>query len=325
MKKLIRINFSDFWRSFDKEDNYFTRLLRPHYHLEISDDPDFLIYSCYNTEGRLHWRNGVRRSAAKEFRNYKCIRIFYTSENVRPNFRECDYAFTYDYVDNPNHHRLPFYGLYEPQHKLPFVEEADKHPLIKTESFDPERILLEKTRFCNFLYSNRHAQKREDFFHKLSKYKKVDSGGSRLNNIGRKVKHKLSFLKKYKFTIAFENFSHPGYTTEKIYQPMLVNSLPIYWGNPLIHQDFNTKSFLNYHDFENDDALIEKIIEIDQNEELYLDYLKQPYFPNNRVNPFIDPHKVLSQFHYIFSHDKVPVAQNRFFFWRQPVQARLAR
>ena len=30
----------------------------------------------------------------------------------------------------------------------------------------------------------------------------------------------------------------------------MVNSLPIYWGNPLIHREFNTKSFVNYHDFE---------------------------------------------------------------------------
>ena len=41
------------------------------------------------------------------------------------------------------------------------------------------------------------------------------------------------------FTIAFKNDSYPGYTTEKIYEPMYVNSLPIYSGNPLVYRDFN--------------------------------------------------------------------------------------
>ncbi len=57
---------------------------------------------------------------------------------------------------------------------------------------------------------------RNNFFLKISKYKKVDSGGLALNNIGYIVKNKLEFIKDYKFTIAFENSSYSGYTTEKI-------------------------------------------------------------------------------------------------------------
>lgn len=315
MNKPIKINFSDFWKSFDKEDNYFTRLLSPHYDLEISNDPDFLIYSCYDEEGRLHWGQDSRKSAAKVFKKYKCIRIFYTSENVRPNFKQCDYGFSYDYLDSANHYRLPFYGFYEPKHKLPFVGVGDVHPLVKDENFDWEKVAREKTKFCNFVYSNRHAKNREVFFDKLSKYKKVDAGGRRLNNIGKPVADKLSFISQYKFTIAFENFSRPGYTTEKIYQPMLVNSLPIYWGNPLIEKDFNRKSFLSYYDFESEEELIERIVEIDRNDDLYLEYLKQPYFTGNKVNPFIDASNVLKQFDYIFNNEKVPVAQKKMFFF----------
>ena len=38
-------------------------------------------------------------------------------------------------------------------------------------------------------------------------------------------------------TIAFENSSFPGYTTEKIFEPMLEGSIPIYWGNPRVDED----------------------------------------------------------------------------------------
>jgi len=144
--------------------------------------------------------------------------------------------------------------------------------------------------------------KRIKFFHKLSKYKKVDSGGKVLNNIGGRVKDKLTFIKDYKFTIAFENASFPGYTTEKLVQPMFVDSLAIYWGNELVHNDFNPKSFLNYLDFKSEDELIQKIIEVDQTDELYIEYLKQPYFHNNVVNEYVNPENVLKQFEYIFSN-----------------------
>ena len=72
-----------------------------------------------------------------------------------------------------------------------------------------------------------------DFFVKLSKYKQVDSGGRTLNNIGGPVEDKMEFIKDYRFVISFENAEYPGYTTEKIIQPMFVDSIPIYWGNPL--------------------------------------------------------------------------------------------
>ena len=101
----------------------------------------------------------------------------------------------------------------------------------------------------------------------------------------------MEFLKKYKFTIAFENESFPGYTTEKIFEPMLVNSIPIYWGNPEIHRDFNTESFISYHDFNNEKELIDYIIEVDNNDELYLQILEQPYFKDNIVNEDVDEEK----------------------------------
>ena len=74
---------------------------------------------------------------------------------------------------------------------------------------------------------------------------------------------KIDFLKPYKFNIAFENRSLPGYTTEKIFEPMLARCLPIYWGNPLINEEFNPRSLLNAADYHDDDALIGKVRELE--------------------------------------------------------------
>jgi len=271
MKKKVKINFTDFWSRFDKTDNLFWNLLSKHYELELSDEPDILFYSYFG----------------QDFRNYNCIRILFQGENVRPNFKECDFAFSFDYIsNNPKNYRLPLYVLYDDVKKLTLPK-------------NPKEIAKEKTKFCAFVVSNKYCNKRIDFFHKLSKYKKVDSGGKILNNIGGPIENKIDFIKDYKFTIAFENSSYPGYTTEKIFQPMLVNSIPIYWGNPSVNNDFNTKSFLNYHDYSSDEKLIEQIIALDNDDEQYHRMLEQPYFHNNLVNEYVEESNIENQLKYI--------------------------
>jgi len=104
---------------------------------------------------------------------------------------------------------------------------------------------------------------------------------------------KIEFLKRYKFNIAFENASLPGYTTEKLVEAMAARCLPIYWGNPLIHREFNPKSFLNYLDFPHEDALIARIVALDESDALYRQHLAETYFPHNRPNEFFNLDRVL--------------------------------
>ena len=48
-------------------------------------------------------------------------------------------------------------------------------------------------KFCNFVASNGNCKERNDFVTELSKYKKVDSGGRWMNNIGYAVPDKRKF------------------------------------------------------------------------------------------------------------------------------------
>ena len=61
----------------------------------------------------------------------------------------------------------------------------DPQKLLK-EGENLEQIMAGKTKFCGFLagYANRKTRVRNEFFHKLCKYKKVDSAGGALNNVG---------------------------------------------------------------------------------------------------------------------------------------------
>lgn len=89
--------------------------------------------------------------------------------------------------------------------------------LVRRTSHLSDQELLNR-KFCSFVVSNSQFSDplRKRFFERLCKYKKVDSGGRYLNNIGGPVRDKLAFCRGYKFNIAFENSSVDGYTTEKI-------------------------------------------------------------------------------------------------------------
>jgi len=284
----IRIDFCDCFPNTNKTDNYLFNLLEERFDVELSGDPDFLIYSPYGHAHRLH----------------SCVRIFYSGESDRPDYRECDYSIASIQLDDPRHLQLPFYVAY-----------GGPEEIIKRND-EPEKILASKTRFCSFViggYNPRTTHNRVAFFEKLSKCKRVDSAGKKFNNIGgggpRDSRSKIEFLRSYKFNIAFENRSLAGYTTEKIFEPMVARCLPIYWGDPTINEQFNPHSFLNRAGFPNDEALIEKIIELDNDDAKYLEYLRQPYFYNDQPNRYFNRQRALDFFEKIFTQKIVPVAQ----------------
>ena len=292
----IRLDLCDFWPGFPKTNNFFCRLLRERFDLEICDSPDFLIFAD---------------PGQHQHRVHNCVKIYVAQEVFRPDFRWYDYAFTCHELDDPRNLRMPFY-----------VMARDQKSIIRSEENIAE-IMAGKTRFCSFVVSNarrRKTHKRVEFFHRLCQYKQVDSGGAALNNIGRVIPYgmepKLEFIRPSKFNIAFENNSVPGYTTEKIVDAMMARCVPIYWGNPKIAEEFNPKSFLNYHDFPNEEALIEKIIELDQDDAKYMEYLRQPYFHNNQPNEFYSHKRLLDQFEKIFTTPITPVSRGRY-----PLQA----
>jgi len=290
MKQIIQIDFCDFGNYINKTNNYLYNVLSERYNLELRDQPDFLIYSCDGHSHRL--QSGVK--------------IWYSGESNMPDFRECDYSLACVRLNDPRHLELPLY-----------VGHGEAQEIIKKND-NPERLLAANTRFCSFVISGYNPRKngnRVEFFKKLSKYKQVDSGGRLFNNIGGPIpggtREKMEFLRAYKFNIAFENRSLPGYTTEKIFEPMVARCLPIYWGDPTINEHFNPGSFLNRADFPSDEALIEKIIELDQDDEKYLAYMRQPYFYKDEPNRYFNRQRVQDFFADIFTRKITPVSRKK--------------
>lgn len=281
--KPIRIWFTDMWPNFDFKQNHFTYYLSQHFNIEINHNPDFLIHSIYT----------------KNYLNYNCYRICYTGENTRPDFTKSDFHIGFDFNDNPFYLRWPLFLMNKYAPELLLKEK------------DINSIIAQKKKFCSFVASNDQAKERIELFQMLSNYKRVDSGGKVLNNIGSPVADKLEFLKESKFNIAYENSSHPGYTTEKIFEAFLTNNIPVYWGNPEINKDFNEKAFINAHNFKTTKDLVEYIKYIDEDESAYRSMLQESCFVNNEIPEQFQISRFISFFDSIFqqARRKKPVSK----------------
>lgn len=256
--KTIKIDFVGFWPEFNKQDNFIYNKLKCKYNVQISENPDYVISSCFSSE----------------YLKYDCIRIFYTGENISPDFNVFDYAIGYDYLQFEDRYmRLPNYFITD-TYADDMVRMQEKH-------LYNENILDTKEEFCSFVVSKGEGYvdpRREEFFKLLCRYKKVNSGGRFLNNIGlpEGVSDKFSFQKKHKFAIAFENVSHNGYTTEKIVQAFAAKTVPIYWGDPKISEVFNKAAFIDCSQYKDFDTVISFIRKLDQDDKLYLKMLNTP-------------------------------------------------
>lgn len=244
----------------------------------VLDDinPDYLIYSVF---GDSHLE-----------KTGKCIKIFYTGENIRPDFNLCDYAIGFDFMNFGDRYiRFPFY----------YLTQNSKY--LSSESRETNQFVTKES-FCSFVVSNNaNADKcRENLFYLLSKYKTVNSGGRYLNNIGAPVDDKFAFEKRHKFSICCENASFPGYTTEKIVDAFAAGTIPIYYGDPLIGKVFNTRTFVHVKDPENLDAIVDIIKEIDNNELLYQDMLSLPILNDMEYSASVQIDKLYHFFVNIF-------------------------
>jgi hypothetical protein len=147
-----------------------------------------------------------------------------------------------------------------------------------------------RKKFCAAVISNNKFTNgfRMKFIDELNKYKRVDMGGIYLNNVGGPVANKIEFLSLYKFSIAMENSEGDGYISEKIYDSFISGTIPIYYGDYTVDEYLNPKSFILIKDEKNIKDKIEYIKEIDHNNEIYLNILKEKILINENIDKIIE-------------------------------------
>ena len=164
------------------------------------------------------------------------------------------------------------------------------------------REYKEKSNFCCQVVSNPGCEMRNKMFLMLNQIKRVDSCGRAYNNceilshpFG--SKEFLEFLNQYKFMLCFENSSSPNYLTEKLANAWLGNTIPVYWGAANAVKWLNPKAFLYLEDT-SDQAiynLINKIIELDNDHDKYMEMFNQPLILNNEIPHDLDIKTVIQK------------------------------
>jgi hypothetical protein len=269
------------------------RFLTKHFSIELSDDPDYVL------DGGL----------GENHLDFDCIKILQVGENVVPDFNCFDYAIGFDFLEFGNRYiRIPLHVF------------CDGYSSLSTETrmVDADSVLNRE--FCSFVVSNGAGGDpiRTEFFHRLSKYKPVASGGRYLNSVGGPVPDKLEFCRKYKFNIAFENSSSPGYTTEKLMEPLSIQTCPIYWGNPKVFEDFRPDCMVHVKDAKSIDQAIEEVVYLDTHDDEYLKKLAAPCLVKS---PEKTEQELVDFFKHIFSQEYEEARRLNKYGWQPVIRA----
>ena len=251
-KKVIKLKITGFVNS---QLPWLTERLKDNFILEInSPNPDYLIYNVYNQE-----------DLTENNRNIDAIRIALFTENEYPDMNTADYFLS-------NYH-------------VNYFDRYFKMNIFFWENFkeiDAKRLEVLKSpirkKFCAAVISNcGHVYSfRLRFIDKLgNNYKKVDMGGGCNHNINRKVWNKIEFLNEYKFSIAMENSRGDGYISEKIVDSFRAGTIPIYYGDYLVDEFINPKTYILIRGDKDIDAKIEYIKKIDNDDKLYMEIMKE--------------------------------------------------
>lgn len=299
----LKINFINFWNGFKKDSNYFFHLLNQKYNVIIDEkDPDLLFFSV----------NYENSDDFNIYRNHKCKKIFYTGENIEPNFHikqavkssnffksynieKCDFAFSFSRTMDRRNYRLPLWALHIDWFDVGSYG-GDHNFLIPLKKINNNDFIKNpKTKFCAAIFSN-PTDERLAMFEVLSNYKSTDGYGKPFRNHSCGEKSKYEILKDYKFSICFENQIFDGYFTEKLFHAKVGGTIPIYSTDLSKKIDFNRKCFIDKSKFSSISKLIDYVIEVDQNKDLYESIFNEPLFDNNQIPEEFCPESVLQFF-----------------------------
>ncbi|KYM76750.1 Alpha-(1,3)-fucosyltransferase B [Atta colombica] len=197
-----------------------------------------------------------------------------------------NYSSTFSRLSNVPLTLLDLPGLEELVANSYYMSTKEKSALMHVENLAPVLYIQSD---CDT------ASDRDSYVSELMKHIRIDSYGTCMNNaqLDNRLKNNyldilsdrefLFFVAKYKFTIAFENAICDDYITEKLWRPLVVGSVPIYYGSPSFKDWLpNNKSAISILDFTSPIELAHFLHNLLKNDSAYEEYLSHKL--NKREN-----------------------------------------
>ena len=233
-------------------------------------DPEYLF------AGEHLYSDASRMRRFFELNDGRRISVWHNGEAIFPDMNLFDYAYVFD-RDAALGDRIC---------RIPADVHFDADERFGArEAVDPDVELRRKTGFCSFIYGNPHAHPRRDqLFHLLNSYKRVDALGPHLNNVGNRPSrtdgdwHRKLVAEKrpYKFSIASENATYAGYVSEKLTSSFRAHVVPIYWGDPTVAAEYNPEAFINANGM-TDEEVLAAVRRVDEDDALWKRMVAAPY------------------------------------------------
>ncbi|KAK0151226.1 Alpha-(1,3)-fucosyltransferase 9 [Merluccius polli] len=131
-----------------------------------------------------------------------------------------------------------------------------------------------KDKLVCWIVSNwNNNDKRVKFYNELKKHIKIDTYGGAF---GKRISsaEAAKIITSCKFYLSFENSIYKDYMTEKLYNPLLMGTVPIVLGPPRDNYEQHVigTSFIHFEDFATPEMLADKLRFLDQNETEYMQY-----------------------------------------------------
>lgn len=264
----MKISFLDFWPDFKSDNNFLIHLFREQFENIFIVEPEFadiIIFSCFGEQNKKY--------------NH-CKKIFFTGENRRPDFSQCDFSISFDFDTYGNRNiRIPLWYYYIDWFGVGSYGNPEYLIPVKYLTEPNEFSTKEKNGFCSAVYSN-PVGIRSQIISTINSYKKVDCYGKvpGFYTLPDGEKNKMNIISNYKFNICFENSVYPGYFTEKILHAKIAGCIPLYYSDKSFHKDFNINSCINLINFDNMKQILDEIKRIDSDNELYNNMIAEPLF-----------------------------------------------
>jgi Glycosyltransferase family 10 (fucosyltransferase) C-term len=160
----------------------------------------------------------------------------------------------------------------------------------------------EKNKMCAFMYRQSYKH-RDEIFYRFNQFFRVDALGLACKNVEtpstRHINNEqetyndiaVKTYASYYFVLAIENTWKEGYFTEKLINPIIAHSIPIYWGHPKVFEYINKKRVIYMPDYESDQQLVDKLMELKNNPVLYNAIMSEPCYTS-----YGEPKRVVEEF-----------------------------
>lgn len=285
-KRKYSILFTDMWDNFNESHNMFTLAFS-----KELEGVDIIGYSTRTLPVGLVQDIHIFGPFGSVWKGYKGPKIHFTGENTEPiHDTSVKLNIGFKNIKNIAYLRMP--GWMFSIDWFGCNPSLIKNPIPIPVKACTEAFIGERNKFCAFIVTNPCNPVRNGAFHTLNEYKPVDSAGRLFNTMGDTIfaglgggggeRIKCEFLKDYRFCLAYENQSSDGYVTEKLLHAKAAGCVPIYWGDPMVVNDFDENGFINLTGAP--ETLVERVRELEENPEKWLKMASIPALTEKKVD-----------------------------------------